>query len=140
MTGTKALTVPDDRQVAEKLAEAWKERIAVVHSDMAVKAIELKLGFVEDLINIAGYKKSAKGMGPIIESAAEIAGWDPRSVYDCIAMYDKYHRRGARIEDTASEIYEEHGSWRKALGRGDDRNAVAKTGKRECAHCPIHCP
>ena len=142
MTKSLATISPADREIGEKLAEAWKQRIATVHSDMAVKAIELKLGFVEDLIDVAGYRKNARGMGPVIDAACAISGWKTQSIYDCIAVYEKWHVNGDRLGKTASKVYQEFGSWRKALGKGEDSTAGGKSDDEAegCQHCPVHCP
>jgi hypothetical protein len=142
---TKALTAISaaDREVGERLAAAWADRIKAVHSDMAVKAIELKLGFVEDLMDVAGYRKGARGMGPVIEAACAASGWKSQSIYDCVAVYERWHVKGQSLAKTASRVYEEFGSWRKALGKGEESTAGGKSGEDEaegCAHCPIHCP
>jgi hypothetical protein len=132
---TKALATTNFDERVALLVDDWKGQDEMFYHDRALRTIVWYVGKVKSLEGAYAEIRSGEKTR-FMAAVAQGYGMDLRRLQEAVAVYKKFSKPSDSLKETCERIFQEAGSWSRALPQKPEKQLAEPS----CSHCKQHCP
>jgi hypothetical protein len=135
---TQALSKHFEERVQE-IVDDWKGHDSEFFDDMKLKTIAWHIAKAKSLVEASEFRRGNKKQ--FIEAVGSAYGREPRRIYEDLAVFNHYSKRGEGVMEISQRIYADVGGYSKALKQLAPPRAEEEAVEASVCSgsCPKHC-